>query len=281
MKKTFFLTLILLNYSCSSVKFLNDYSSLSNPISNYSTDNANLQNWNNLDPETDSIPGTSTERAHKELLKDLDGNKVIVAIIDTGLDIKHENLSNNIWINNDEIINGLDDDDNGYVDDINGWNYLGSSYNETREMTRLLRDNKVTNSKYSLVKEEIKKEVEKSNEQLNILNYYNQILGDSEELISEYLNKDKFSIEDVNKIETKDEKLSRAKNIYIDFESYGYTKEYLNEGIEQYNDFINYHFNIDFNGRTTNDDIYNINDTDYGNSNINNIKESESHSTHV
>jgi subtilisin family serine protease len=113
------------------------------------------------------------------------------------------------------------------------------------------------------------------------LNYYNQILGDSKELISEYLNNDKFSIEDVNKIETKDEKLSRAKNIYIDFESYGYTKEYLNEGIEQYNDFINYHFNIDFNGRTTNDDIYNINDTDYGNSNINNIKESESHSTHV
>ena len=281
MKKTFFLTLILLNSSCSSVKFLNDYSSLSNPISNYSTDNANLQNWHNLDPETDSIPGTSTERAHKELLKDLDGNKVIVAIIDTGLDIKHENLSNNIWINNDEIINGLDDDNNGYVDDINGWNYLGSSYNETREMTRLLRDNKVTNSKYSLVKEEIKKEVEKSNEQLNILNYYNQILGDSKELISEYLNEDKFSIEDVNKIETKDEKLSRAKNIYIDFESYGYTKEYLNEGIEQYNDFINYHFNIDFNGRTTNDDIYNINDTDYGNSNINNIKESESHSTHV
>ena len=262
MKKTFFLTLILLNSSCSSVKFLNDYSSLSNPISNYSTDNANLQNWHNLDPETDSIPGTSTERAHKELLKDLDGDKVIVAIIDTGLDIEHENLYNNIWINNNEIINGLDDDNNGYVDDINGWNYLGSSYNETREMTRLLRDNKVTNSKYSLVKEEIKKEVEKSNEQLNILNYYNQILGDSEELISEYLNKDKFSIEDVNKIETKDEKLSRAKSIYIDFESYGYTKEYLNEGIEQYNDFINYHFNIDFNGRTTNDDIYNINDTD-------------------
>ena len=217
MKKTFFLTLILLNSSCSSVKFLNNYSSLSNPISNYSTDNANLQNWHNLDPETDSIPGTSTERAHKELLKDLDGNKVIVAIIDTGLDIKHENLSNNIWINNDEIINGLDDDDNGYVDDINGWNYLGSSYNETREMTRLLRDNKVTNSKYSLVKEEIKKEVEKSNEQLNILNYYNQILGDSKELISEYLNEDKFSIEDVNKIETKDEKLSRAKNIYQNF----------------------------------------------------------------
>ena len=147
MKKLFFLTLILLNSSCNSVKFLNDYSSLNNPVSNYTTDNANLQNWHNLDPETDTIPGTSVERAHKELLKDLDGDKVIVAIIDTGLDIEHENLYNNIWINNNEIINGLDDDNNGYVDDINGWNYLGSSYNETREMTRILRDNKVNNRK--------------------------------------------------------------------------------------------------------------------------------------
>ena len=210
MKKLFFLTLILLNSSCNSVRFLNDYSSLNNPVSNYTTDNANLQNWHNLDPETDTIPGTSVERAHKELLKDLDGDKVIVAIIDTGLDIEHENLYNNIWINNNEIINGLDDDNNGYVDDINGWNYLGSSYNETREMTRILRDNKVNNRKYSLVEEEIKKEIKKSNDQLNILNYYIQILEDSKQLISRYLDNDKYSIDDVNKIETEDERLIRA-----------------------------------------------------------------------
>ena len=55
----------------------------------------------------------------------------------------------------------------------------------------------------------------------------------------------------------------------------------MNQGIEQYNDFINYHFNIDFNGRTTDDNIYDINDTNYGDSNVRNIKESESHSTHV
>ena len=54
------------------------------------------------------------------------------------------------------------------------------------------------------------------------------------------------------------DKLNRAKNIYKDFDFYGYTKEYLNEGIEQYNDFINYHFNLEFNGRTTNDDIYDL-----------------------
>ena len=281
MKKIIFLLITLLTFSCSSIKFSNDYLTSSPNTSKINFKDTTRKNWHNLDFEIDSVPGTSVERAYKELLKDLDGSKVIVAIIDTGLDIKHENLSNNIWINNNEIINGLDDDNNGYVDDINGWNYLGSSYNETREMTRILRDNKLNNRKYSLVEEEIKKEIKKSNDQLNILNYYIQILEDSKKILGEYLDTDKYSIEDVNKIETEDEKLSRAKNIYKDFESYGYTKEYLNEGIDQYNDFINYHFNIDFNGRTTNDDIYDINDTDYGDSNINNIKDSESHSTHV
>ena len=260
MKKIILVFITLLTFSCSSIKFSKDYLTSLPNTSKLNFEDTTRKNWHNLDIEIDSVPGTSVERAYKELLKDLEGSKVIVAIIDTGLDIKHENLSNNIWVNNDEIINGLDDDNNGYVDDINGWNYLGSSYNETREMTRLLRDNRINNRKYSLVEEEIKKEIKKSNDQLNILNYYIQILEDSKEIIGEYLDSDKYSIEDVNKIETEDEKLSRAKNIYKDFESYGYTKEYLNEGIEQYNDFINYHFNSDFNGRTTNDDIYDIND---------------------
>ena len=281
MKKLFLLAIFIFGISCSSPKFINDYSSLKSYDKSSITSKIDLNNWHNLDPEIDSIPGTSVERAHNELLKGLKGKKVIVAVIDTGLDIDHKSLSNNIWINKDEKINGKDDDKNGYIDDINGWNYLGSAYNETRNMTRILRDKKINNRKYDLVEEEIRKEIKKSEEQLNILNYYIQILEDSKELLSNYLDDDKFSIEDVNKIETKDEKLSRAKNIYIDFESYGYTKEYLNEGVEQYNDFINYHFNIDFNGRTTNDDIYDINDTNYGDPNINNIKDSESHSTHV
>jgi len=209
------------------------------------------------------------------------GKEVIVAVIDTGLDTDHKSLSNNVWVNKDEKINGKDDDKNGYIDDINGWNYLGSSYNETRDMTRILRDNKVNNRKYDQVEAEIKKEIKRSNEQLDILNYYVQLIEESKDLLSDHLDKDEFSIEDVNNIVTENEKLIRAKNIYIDFDFYGFTKEYLNQGIEQYNDFINYHFNIDFNGRTTDDNIYDINDTNYGDSNVRNIKESESHSTHV
>ena len=281
MNKALLLAFSIIFVSCNAIKLDYDYITSSNQEIKSSLSKIDKKNWHNLDIEKDSVPGTSVERAYNELLNELKGKKVIVAVIDTGLDIDHKSLSENIWINKDEKLNGKDDDNNGYIDDIHGWNYLGSSYNETRDMTRILRDNKINNRKYNLVEEEIQKEIKNSNEQLNILNYYIQILDESKELLSDYLDNDNFSIQDVNNIETVDPKLNRAKNIYKDFDFYGYTKEYLNEGIDQFNDFINYHFNVEFNGRTTNDDIYDINDRNYGDNNINNTKESESHSTHV
>ena len=281
MNKALLLAFSIIFVSCNAIKLDYDYITSSNQEIKSSLSKIDKKNWHNLDIEKDSVPGTSVERAYNELLNELKGKKVIVAVIDTGLDIDHKSLSENIWINKDEKLNGKDDDNNGYIDDIHGWNYLGSSYNETRDMTRILRDNKINNRKYNLVEEEIQKEIKNSNEQLNILNYYIQILDESKELLSDYLDNDNFSIQDVNNIETVDPKLNRAKNIYRDFDFYGYTREYLNEGIDQYNDFINYHFNVEFNGRTTNDDIYDINDRNYGDNNINNTKESESHSTHV
>ena len=186
MKKIFLFTILIFVLSCSSPKFINDYSSLKSYDNTLDSSKIDLNNWHNLDPEIDSIPGTSVERAHDELLYGLKGKEVIVAVIDTGLDIDHESLSNNIWINKDEKINGKDDDNNGYIDDIHGWNYLGSSYNETRDMTRILRDNKVNNRKYDQVEAEIKKEIKRSNEQLDILNYYVQLLEESKDLLSNH-----------------------------------------------------------------------------------------------
>tara|TARA_Y100001935_G_scaffold224416_1_gene200689 strand:- start:98582 stop:100240 length:1659 start_codon:yes stop_codon:yes gene_type:complete len=88
--------------------------------------------------------GTGVERAYNELLKDkTPGKEVVVAIIDSGTDIEHEDLKENIWINEDEIPdNGIDDDNNGYIDDIHGWNFIGGKDGEhvnhdTYEVTRL------------------------------------------------------------------------------------------------------------------------------------------------
>lgn len=85
-------------------------------------------NWYNLDLTTSGFFGISTEKAYNELLKNKSPQqKIVVAVIDGGTDINHEDLRNAIWTNPKEIVgNGIDDDQNGYVDDIHGWNFLGS-----------------------------------------------------------------------------------------------------------------------------------------------------------
>lgn len=99
------------------------------------------QNWFLLDPEANQLQGISIEKAYQTLLKGKPSSKVIVAVIDTGVDIYHEDLKDNIWTNAKEIAgNGIDDDKNGYVDDVHGWNFLGgkegSLVNDHTEVTR-------------------------------------------------------------------------------------------------------------------------------------------------
>src|ERR1700761_8894790 len=77
------------------------------------------KNWQNLDLKTDTVFGISTEKAYNELLKDKKHVTVVVAVIDGGVDINHEDLKQVIWTNTAETAsNNTDDDKNGYVDDI-------------------------------------------------------------------------------------------------------------------------------------------------------------------
>lgn len=85
------------------------------------------RDWFKQDPKKDSIAGISLNRAYA-LLKDKKPKTVIVAVIDNGIDIEHEDLKNIFWTNKKEIPNnGIDDDNNGYIDDTNGWNFRGTS----------------------------------------------------------------------------------------------------------------------------------------------------------
>lgn len=102
-------------------------------------------NWQNLDLKTDATFGISTEKAYKELLKGKKSTPVLVAVLDGGVDLNHEDLKRVIWNNTKEIAgNGIDDDKNGYIDDIHGWNFLGGKDGksvefENLELTRLVR----------------------------------------------------------------------------------------------------------------------------------------------
>ena len=100
-----------------------------------------LKKWNHADLSLDTIPGMSVTRAYDELLKGMKSSTVVVAVVDSGIDINHEDLKGKIWTNKDEKPNnGIDDDNNGYVDDVNGWNFLGDIVAENMEFTRIIRD---------------------------------------------------------------------------------------------------------------------------------------------
>ncbi len=140
------------------------------------------ENWFNKDNAQDGVRGVSTEKVYQELTKGRTSTTVVVAVIDSGVDIEHEDLQGQIWVNQNEIPdNGIDDDKNGYVDDIHGWNFLGGKdgrnvNEETLEVTRLyahyrkkfknLQDpsslSKKEKKEYDLYKE-CKEEVEKHN----------------------------------------------------------------------------------------------------------------------
>jgi cell wall-associated protease len=100
------------------------------------------ENWFNLDPTADKVNGTGGDEALKMLKnKGKKGQTVIVAVLDSGVEVDHEDLKDVIWVNPGEIPgNGKDDDNNGYVDDIHGWNFLagpgGNVNHETLEITR-------------------------------------------------------------------------------------------------------------------------------------------------
>ncbi len=107
-------------------------------------------NWQTLNPSTDKVYGTGSEEAYKTL-KDKKHKTIIVAVIDSGTEIDHEDLKDVIWTNPGEIPdNGIDDDHNGYIDDIHGWSFLGGKNGDINyEATELARMYQRMNKKFA------------------------------------------------------------------------------------------------------------------------------------
>lgn len=245
------------------------------------------QTWGHLDLIKDTIPGMSVDKAYAEIIKNNKGETVIVAVIDTGIDIHHEDLDGVIWTNPKEIPNnGIDDDKNGYVDDVYGWNFLGDAYNEQLEFVRILASKNTNHPDYARAQAEYDEEYEKYTGLKTNYEQFLQQVDVADGIVSAHLNKKEYTQEDVNNIKAQDEKLQQAvallKYVYsMDMDSVSEFRKQLNDGIEQFNDRLNYHLNLTFKGRLTGDNPDDINDRNYGNGNVKPIKKDESHGTHV
>jgi subtilisin family serine protease len=265
-----------------------------------------LKTWGATDLLLDTIPGMSVDRAYSEILDTRVGQTVIVGVIDSGIDIEHEDLKNLIWVNKGEIPgNGIDDDKNGYIDDIHGWNFLGDIVEENMEYVRYLKKlspkfegkteasvSAADRSDYELYKK-AKAEYEKESQQaLASKTRYEQLLSQlksAHAAISKKLNKEDYSKDDIIGITgASDEEQDHIKTL-TQMLNYGddipEVIEQLTGGIEYYDGRLGSHFNLNKDFRSVlGDDPEDINDTSYGNGDVDGPKEDKAdamHGTHV
>lgn len=264
--------------------------------------NQELLNWYNRDPQMDAVYGISTERAYLELLQGKPSKTVIVAVIDSGIDIHHEDLQDNIWINQKEILgNGIDDDGNGYVDDVYGWNFLGNTNGEniaherlevTREFARLdsVFDNrdKASISKserkdykyYLSIRKQYYKGLAEAKETLENINQFRLNIDFAESVIAESLGSEDFTVEELENLATSDEGLLVTKEFLLAVYETGLTKEKLADYVTHYENSLQYHYNPAYDPRPlVGDDPLNMEERYYGNNDV--IGPDAEHGTHV
>ena len=253
------------------------------PIKESDLTEAEKHNWGHLDLAKDTIPGMSVDKAYSEIIKGKKGQTIIVAVIDSGIDINHEDLDGVIWTNKKEIAgNGKDDDNNGYIDDIHGWNFLGDAYDEQLEYVRLIKSGNTSDPRFAEAKALLETETAQALGTKQNIDALAEQIPPAQDALKKYLKKDNYTKEDVVKIQTEDQALLQAKAIQMFLYDRDLTLADIKDYQESITDQLNYNFNVDFSGRKTGDNPDDFNDKPgYGNGNVLPVKKSESHGTHV
>lgn len=190
------------------------------------------QTWSHADLATDTIPGMSIDKAYT-FLKGKKGIEVIVGVVDSGTDLKHEDLIAVAWINKNEIPNnGKDDDNNGYVDDINGWNFLGPIYKENAEVERILKNPKlVDEATYKIIKNAQDKKTTEASANKFRFNQMLQAVQFADKTIVDYLKKKDYTKDDVEKI--KSEEMAVMQSVNIAKQIFGFGLSSMKDGIAE------------------------------------------------
>ena len=248
---------------------------------------AGMQSWGHLDPKKDKVPGMSVNKAYSKVIKNKTGEQVIVAVLDSGVDLLHEDLSAVLWKNPGEIPgDGIDNDGNGYVDDVFGYNFLGESYHEQLEVTRILARGLGSAELRQKAEKRYEKDLTEASQRVQEIGMMAQMLQSADQMIKKTLGKDNYTQEDLGNIKAGDE----LSDMQLDFMRYVLALgentdallEQLKEGVDYYTARMDYHLNKSFDGRSVvGDNPYDISDRNYGNGNPQNRVKDESHGTHV
>ena len=261
------------------------------------------QNWWELDRTDNSFPGVSAAKANAYLA----GKKaepVVVAVIDSGVDIEHEDLQGAIWTNEDEIPgNGIDDDKNGYVDDVHGWNFIGGAdgRNVNYENLEVVRLYNRLNAKYNnrnrdglsrKEKEEYdqyleyKETIDAKQAELGPTAAQYTMIKDAVDAAVKEIGKEpeEITAEDIAALESEDENMAIVKRVVANAAAGGSTfadvYSQLEGAMDYFDSQLKYNYNPEFDARDiVGDNPDDINDRYYGNNDVEGPD--ASHGTHV
>jgi subtilisin family serine protease len=189
------------------------------PIKTTALTEEQLHNWKDLDLVADTIPGMSVNKAYAEILKGRKGKTTIVAVIDSGIDVGHEDLDDVLWTNPKEIAgNGKDDDNNGYIDDVHGWNFLGDIVEEHLEYERIIRDKaKLPTDIVAKAQKEYDGKIAEANTNKQ---RYEQILkqiNDADAVITKQVGKEVYTLDEVKAIKSDEETIKKSVSVMTYF----------------------------------------------------------------
>jgi hypothetical protein len=247
-----------------------------------------LKSWQHNNPDKDRYSGVSTNTALSKINDPNNFKDIIVAVMDGGTDIEHEDLKNNLWINPNEIAgNGIDDDKNGYIDDVNGWNFIGGKSGDVgpdnTELTRLYKlgkENLPSQYSWKKIKKAYNKEVAENKKMKDFVDGINNMFeGAEKQAVKKVL-----TAEDLQNYEVSGTKMKLIKKAIAGALAQGadYTeiKNSLLDGKKQIDNAVNYHMNPEFDSRSIVGDNYSdVNDKNYGNNSV--AGPDALHGTHV
>ncbi|WP_417784569.1 S8 family serine peptidase [Tenacibaculum sp.] len=266
--------------------------------------------WYIKDVLIDSIPGISLHRVYDSILvnhNNEEGKEIIIAILDSEIDIDHEELKNNIWKNIDEIPgNGIDDDNNGYIDDVYGWNFLGNSKGDNNnftsyEYTRYLKkyNSNFKGKKYEEIEpkdsilfrnylraiDKYESQLKYAKEDLEYGNMLSSSMKNVKKEIAKFISYTDYTIKDLDSLKNifpNNKELQEAIIIRSNFIKYSFTQNYIDNYKLNAEERINKLLNLKFDDRKiTGDDSEDINDINYGNSFVNKNINLFTHGTEV
>ncbi len=273
-----------------------------------------LKEWHLKDNTLYNLHSTNTEKAYKELLKQRNSEPVIVAVIDSGVDAEHEDLKNVLWVNTGEIPeNNIDDDGNGYIDDVHGWNFIGGTdgqhvHHDTYEATRLykkykykyetalpgrLNDDQLEEyHTYLKVKDDVESNLVKSKSALDKTEMEaNMVITVLDSLIT-FMERDSANIEMLDSLDIPANSAAHVGRLVVkSLEDTGMElddipslradiKKDALENLDRYSNKVKYSYNVDYDPRPIVGDNYDdLDDTNYGNNDIEGPD--AKHGTHV